>query len=148
MLTTLSTTEDKVQGLDFGADDDLPKPFRFDELLARMRAMTRRHQSTESKLLRCDDLELDLCTRRAKQGDLQWDLASREFGLLEYLMRNQNRVLTRAQIGENVWDINFEPTSNVIDGYISSLRRKVDRAGLRPLIHVVKNAGYRFSVMG
>ncbi|MGH7243844.1 MAG: response regulator transcription factor [Phycisphaerales bacterium] len=147
MLTALSTTEDKVQGLDCGADDYLPKPFRFDELLARMRAMTRRHQSTESKLLRCEDLELDLYTRRAKRGELHWDLAAREFGLLEYLMRNQNRVLTRAQIGENVWDINFEPSSNVIDVYISSLRRKIDREGQRALIHTVKNAGYRFGVM-
>lgn len=147
MLTALSTTEDKVQGLDCGADDYLPKPFRFDELLARVRAMTRRHQSTESKLLRCADLELDLYTRRARRADMHWDLAAREFGLLEYLMRNQNRVLSRAQIGERVWDINFEPTSNVIDVYISSLRRKIDRAGLQRLIHTVKNAGYRFGVM-
>lgn len=147
MLTALSTTEDKVQGFDCGADDYLTKPFQFTELVARIGAMTRRHQSTESKLLRCDDLELDLYTRRAKRGDEHWDLAAREFGLLEYLMRNQNRVLTRAQIGEKVWDINFEPSSNVIDVYISSLRRKIDRAGRRPLIHTIKNAGYRFGLM-
>lgn len=147
MLTALSATEDKVLGLDCGADDFLPKPFRFDELLARLRAMTRRHQSTENKVLRCDDLELDLYTRRARRGDAHWDLAAREFGLLEYLLRNQNRVLTRAQIGENVWDINFEPSSNVIDVYVSSLRRKVDRPGHRQLLHTVKNAGYRFGVL-
>ncbi|MBX3378998.1 MAG: response regulator transcription factor [Phycisphaeraceae bacterium] len=147
MLTALNSTEDKVQGFDCGADDFLSKPFQFDELIARMRAMTRRYQSTESKVLRCDDLELDLYTRRSKRGELHWDLAAREFGLLEYLMRNQNRVLTRSQIGENVWDVNFEPSSNVIDVYISSLRRKVDRPGLRPLIHTIKNVGYRFGPM-
>ncbi|MBS0186662.1 MAG: response regulator transcription factor [Planctomycetes bacterium] len=147
MLTALSSTEDKVQGLDSGADDYLAKPFRFEELVARMRAMVRRAQSVDNKVLRCDDLELDLYTRRASRGEQKWDLASREFALLEYLMRNPNRVLSRAQIGENVWDINFEPTSNVIDVYISSLRRKIDRAGSRPLIHTVKNAGYRFGVL-
>jgi len=147
MLTALSTTEDRVLGLDCGADDYLAKPFRFEELLARIRAMTRRHQSTESKALRCDDLVLDLYTRRATRGDLHWDLATREFSLLEYLLRNQNRVLTRSQIGENVWDVNFEPSSNVIDVYISSLRRKIDRPGFRPLIHTVKNAGYRFGLL-
>ncbi|MGH7241854.1 MAG: response regulator transcription factor [Phycisphaerales bacterium] len=146
MLTALTTTEDKVQGLDSGADDYLAKPFKFEELIARMRAMMRRHQSTETKILRCDDLELDMYTRRASRGGEHWDLASREFGLLEYLMQNQNRVLTRAQIGERVWDLNFEPSSNVIDVYISGLRRKIDRAGSRPLIHTIKNVGYRFGV--
>ncbi|MBX3381782.1 MAG: response regulator transcription factor [Phycisphaeraceae bacterium] len=147
MLTALSTTEDKVLGFDCGADDFLAKPFRFEELLARMRAMTRRHQSTESKALRCDDLTLDLYTRRATRGDNHWDLSAREFALLEFLLRSQNRVLTRAQIGEAVWDLNFEPSSNVIDVYISALRRKVDRPGSRQLIHTVKNAGYRFGVL-
>lgn len=147
MLTSLSTTEDKVQGLDAGADDYLPKPFKFEELVARLRALLRRGQAVEGKTLRCDDLTLDLYTRRASRGEQHWDLASREFALLEYLMRNQNRVLTRAQISENVWDLNFEPSSNVIDVYISSLRKKIDRSEARPLIHTVKNAGYRFGIM-
>ena len=147
MLTALSTTQDKVQGLDAGADDYLPKPFKFEELVARIRALLRRGQATEGKVLRSDDLELDLYTRRATRGDQHWDLSTREFSLLEYLMRNQNRVLTRTQIGERVWDMNFEPTSNVIDVYISSLRKKIDRPGQRPLIHTVKNAGYRFGIM-
>ncbi len=147
MLTSLSSTDDKVQGLDAGADDYLPKPFKFEELVARIRALLRRGQATEGKVLRCDDLELDLYTRRAARGDQHWDLATREFALLEYLLRNQNRVLSRAQIGERVWDLNFEATSNVIDVYISSLRRKIDRPGLRTLIHTVKNAGYRFGIM-
>lgn len=147
MLTALSSTEDKVNGLDAGADDFLPKPFKFEELLARIRALLRRGQATEGKVLRCDDLELDLYTRRAKRGESSWDLSSREYALLEYLMRNQNRVLTRTQIGEHVWHLDFEPSSNVIDVYISALRKKIDRGEQRPLIHTIKNAGYRFGVM-
>jgi DNA-binding response OmpR family regulator len=147
MLTALGSTEDKVNGLDAGADDFLPKPFKFEELLARIRAILRRGQATEGKVLRCDDLELDLYTRRATRAGEHWDLPAREFSLLEYLLRNQNRVLSRAQIGEHVWHLDFEPTSNVIDVYISALRKKIDRPGLRPLLHTIKNAGYRFGVM-
>lgn len=147
LLTALSATEDKVNGLDAGADDYLSKPFKFEELLARIRALLRRGQATEGKVLRCDDLELDLYTRRAKRGEHSWDLSSREYALLEYLMRNQNRVLTRTQIGENVWHLDFEPSSNVIDVYISALRRKIDREAPRPLIHTIKNAGYRFGIL-
>jgi DNA-binding response OmpR family regulator len=147
MLTALGSTEDKVAGLDAGADDFLPKPFKFEELLARIRAVLRRGQATEGKTLRCDDLELDLYTRRAQRAGEHWDLPAREFSLLEYLLRNQNRVLSRAQIGEHVWHLDFEPTSNVIDVYISALRKKIDRPGLRPLLHTIKNAGYRFGVM-
>lgn len=147
MLTALSTTQDRVLGLDAGADDYLPKPFEFEELIARLRALLRRGQATEGKTLRCDDLELDLYTRRAARGGEHWDLSAREFSLLEYLMRNQNRVLSRTQIGQSVWDMNFEPTSNVIDVYISSLRKKIDKPDQQPLIHTIKNAGYRFGVL-
>ena len=147
MLTALGATEDKISGLDAGADDFLPKPFKFEELLARIRAILRRGQATEGKTLRCDDLELDLYTRRAARAGEHWDLPSREYALLEYLLRNQNRVLSRTQIGEHVWHLDFEPSSNVIDVYISALRKKIDRPGLRPLIHTVKNAGYRFGIM-
>ena len=147
MLTALSSTEDKVSGLDAGADDYLVKPFEFEELLARLRALMRRGEATEGRTLRCDDLELDLYTRTATRSDEKFDLSNKEFALLEYLMRNPNRVLSRTQIGEKVWDMNFEPSSNVIDVYVSALRKKIDRSERKPLIHTIKNAGYRFGVV-
>ena len=147
MLTALSGTDDKVAGLDAGADDYVTKPFEFDELLARIRAMLRRGEASEGRLLECDDLSLDLYTRVAKRGDIEHELSNKEYGLLEYLMRNPNRVLSRAQITEKVWDMNYEPGSNVIDVYISSLRKKVDRGFERELIHTIKGAGYRFGIM-
>lgn len=146
MLTALSGTDDKVTGLDAGADDYLAKPFEFDELLARMRALLRRGEAADSRLLKCGDLELDVYTRKVRRGDKEWDLSNKEFALLEYLMRNPNRVLSRTQIGEKVWDISFEPTSNVIDVYIGALRKKIDRGFDSPMIHTVKNAGYRFGL--
>jgi len=147
MLTALSAVEEKIDGLDAGADDYITKPFQFEELLARIRAILRRGEASESRTLRCDDLELDLYTRVATRGDRSVDLSNKEFALLEYLMRNQNRVLSRIQIGEKVWDMNFEPTSNVIDVYVSALRRKLDRGFETQLIHTIKGAGYRFGVM-
>ena len=148
MLTALSSTDDKVSGLDAGADDYLTKPFEFEELLARLRSLLRRGEATEGRTLRCDDLELDLYSRQATRGETTAELSNKEFALLEYLMRNQNRVLSRTQIGERVWDMNFEPESNVIDVYISSLRKKIDRGFDSELIHTIKGAGYRFGVMG
>jgi DNA-binding response OmpR family regulator len=147
MLTALSGTQDKVNGLDAGADDYLAKPFEFEELLARLRALMRRGQASESRILRCDDLELDLYSHVATRAGEKIELSNREFALLECLMRNENRVLSRIQIGEKVWDMNFEPTSNVIDVYISALRKKIDRGFDRPLIHTIKGAGYRFGVV-
>lgn len=147
MLTALSTTHDKVRGLDAGADDYLAKPFEFEELLARFRALLRRGEASEARHLRCDDMELDLYTRVAKRQDKIVELSNKEFGLLEYLMRNPNRVLSRTQIGEKVWDMSFEPTSNVVDVYVSALRRKLDRDFGRELIHTVKGVGYRFGIL-
>jgi len=147
MLTALSGTGEKVAGLDSGADDYMTKPFEFEELLARIRALLRRGEASESRYLRCDDLELDLYTRVAKRAGKAVELSNREFALLEYLMRNTDRVVSRTQIGEKVWDMNFEPTSNVVDVYVSALRRKLDRDVARPLIHTVKGVGYRFGAM-
>ncbi len=147
MLTALSGTSDKVAGLDAGADDYLTKPFEFEELLARIRSLLRRGEASEGRFLRCEDLELDLYTRKATRGDLEHELSNKEFALLEYLMRNPNRVLSRTQIAESVWDMNFEPESNVIDVYVSSLRKKLDRDFEHGLIHTIKGAGYRFGVM-
>ncbi len=146
MLTALSSTEEKVGGLDAGADDYITKPFEFEELLARIRAMFRRGEATESRTLKHADLELDLYMRRGKRGGTDFELSNKEFALLEYLMRNPNRVLSRIQIGEKVWDMNFDLSSNVIDVYISSLRKKIDNGFDEPLIHTVKGAGYRFGI--
>lgn len=147
MLTALSGTDDKVSGLDAGADDYLTKPFEFEELLARLRALLRRGEASEGRTLRCNGLELDLYSRRSTRDGETVDLSNKEFALLEYLMRNENRVLSRAQISDKVWNTNLEPGSNVIDVYISSLRKKVDRGFDRELIHTVKGAGYRFGVI-
>jgi two-component system copper resistance phosphate regulon response regulator CusR len=145
MLTALSATTDKVSGLNAGADDYLTKPFEFDELLARSRALLRRGKAAESSVLRYRDVELDLTRRTVKRGEETINLTAKEFALLEYFMRNAGRVLTRTSIGEHVWDMNFEPTSNVIDVYVSMLRRKVDKGFDTPLIHTVIGTGYVFS---
>jgi DNA-binding response OmpR family regulator len=144
MLTALGSTNDKVHGLDAGADDYLAKPFEFEELVARLKAMHRRAAGTETRFLKYEDLELDLYSRVVQRGGVKVDLTNKEFSLLEHLMRNPDRVLSRTQIGEKVWAVNFEPTSNVVDVYISSLRRKVDRGQPHELIRTVKGAGYRF----
>jgi len=147
MLTALSSTDDTVAGLDAGADDYLGKPFEFDELLARVRALLRRGEATEARHLTCDDLELDLYTHEATRNGERITLTNRQFALLHCLMRNENRVLSRSQLAQKVWDTNHEPTSNVIDVSISALRRKIDRGFGRPLIHTIKGAGYRFGIM-
>jgi DNA-binding response OmpR family regulator len=144
LLTALGTTDDKVQGLDAGADDYVTKPFEFTELLARIRSVLRRGDASESRFVRHENLELDLFSRSVKFGAETLKVSNKEFALLEFLVRTPNRVLSRTQIGEKVWDLNFEPTSNIVDVYVSSLRRKLERAGSPPLIHTVKGVGYRF----
>jgi DNA-binding response OmpR family regulator len=145
MLTALSTTADKVSGLDAGADDYLTKPFEFAELSARIRSLLRRGQATEASTLAFWDLEMDLLARRVTRSGQRIKLTPKEFALLEYFMRSPNRLLTRSAIGEHVWDMNFSPDSNVIDVYVHTLRRKIDRGHERPLIHTVIGAGYMLS---
>lgn len=146
MLTALDSVEDKVRGLDAGADDYLAKPFAFQELLARLRSLSRRRvQPREPHRLQVGDLVLDLQRRRAWRGGRDIELSPKEFALLELLMRNAGRVLTRTQILDHVWGYDFAPDSNLVDVYIAYLRRKVDKGHPRPLIHTVRGHGYMIS---
>lgn len=145
MLTALSATTDKVAGLDAGADDYLTKPFEFAELAARIRSLLRRGQAAEASTLRFAGIEMDLLQRRVTRGGRRIKLTPKEFALLEYLLRNPNRLLTRTAIGEHVWDMNFSIESNVIDVYVHTLRRKVDKGFDKRLIHTMIGAGYMLS---
>ena len=142
MLTARDTVEDKVQGLDAGADDYLTKPFVFAELLARVRALLRRRAEARSPRLQVADLVLDPATRSVTRGGQPITLTNREFALLEYLMRNAGRVLTRTAITEHVWDYDFDSGTNVIDVYVNYLRKKIDAGHEPKLLHTVRGAGY------
>lgn len=141
MLTALASTKDKVRGLDSGADDYLPKPFEFDELLARVRALLRRKEGGSS-VIAFDDLQMDLIHRKVKRGAAEISLTQKEFSLLEFFLRNANRPLSRTEIGENVWDVHFDNESNVIDVYIRHLRKKIDEPFPSRLIHTLTGFGY------
>ncbi|MDE1920668.1 MAG: response regulator transcription factor [Candidatus Omnitrophica bacterium] len=142
MLTAKDTVKDKVKGLDTGADDYLPKPFAFEELLARVRVLLRKKDSRVQTQLRVDDLCLDLLTHKVTRSDRDIDLTSKEFALLEYLMRNAGNIVTRTMISEHVWDINFDTFTNVIDVYINYLRNKIDSGFENKMIHTVRGKGY------
>ncbi len=142
ILTARDSVEDRVLGLDSGADDYLVKPFAFAELLARLRALLRRDVSGRELVLRADDLEVDLLTRRVVRGGIELDLTRREYELLEYLLRHRNANVTRDMIARDVWkEVTGAPT-NAIDVYITLLRKKVERPGARQLIHTVRGVGY------
>jgi heavy metal response regulator len=146
LLTVRAAIEDKVLGLDTGADDYLTKPFAFQELLARIRALLRRRVEAAPPLLQVADLTLDPARRIVSRGTERIDLSTKEFALLDYFMRNPGRVLTRTMIAEHVWDYAFDPMSNVIDVYVNYLRNKID-AGREPkLIHTVRGVGYVLQV--
>ena len=142
-LSAMGSVEERVKGLRSGADDYLVKPFAFSELLARIEGLLRRGSGTSTETaLRVADLELDLLSRSVKRSDKPIDLQPREFKILEYLMRNAGRVVTRVMLLENVWDYHFDPQTNVVDVHISRLRHKIDKDFDKPLLHTVRGAGY------
>ena len=142
MLTAKDEVEDKIRGLDTGADDYLTKPFAFEELLARIRAALRKKDKTHTTKLQVADLSLDLLTHRVSRGQKEIILTNKEYTLLEYLMRHTGNIIPRAVISEHVWDISFDTDTNVIDVYINYLRRKIDSGHKRKLIHTIRGRGY------
>lgn len=142
ILTARDNTNDKVRGLDLGADDYLTKPFAFAELLARVRALLRRGNPEKSPILKIADLSLDPASRRVERAGQIIDLTAKEYALMEYFLRHPGRVLTRTMIAEHVWDQDFDSYTNVIDVYVNYLRKKIDQGFETKLIHTVRGAGY------
>ena len=145
MLTALDAVDDRVAGLDAGADDYLAKPFDFKELLARLRALGRRPAGLRPGVLKVDDLALDTASHAVSRGGRPVSLTAKEYALLEFLLLNQGRVVGRERIAQHVWDENFDPLSNVIDVYIKRLRSKLDSGAGRRLIHTRRGEGYMLS---
>ncbi|HWQ12922.1 MAG TPA: response regulator transcription factor [Roseiflexaceae bacterium] len=145
MLTARDAIEDRVRGLDSGADDYLVKPFAFAELLARVRALLRREPALIGTILQFEDLTLDTVARRVFRGGQHIQLTSKEYSVLEYLMRHPNQTLTRAAIAEHVWNYEFDNVSNLVDVYIHTLRRKLDSGQGARLLHTIRGVGYRLS---
>jgi two-component system OmpR family response regulator len=150
ILSALGQTDHRVEGLRAGSDDYLVKPFAFSELLARLEAIVRRRdpRAAEQTELKAEDLRLDLQARRAFRGSREIDLLPREFAILEYMMRNAGRPVTRTMLLNHVWDYQFEPQANVVDVHISRLRRKIDGPGEKPLIETLRGEGYRIRSAG
>ncbi len=142
LLTARNTVEDKVSGFDTGADQFLPKPFAFVELLAQIRALLRRGSTQQIVQLQAADLRLDPASHRVWRAGKEIALTNKEYALLEFLLRNKNRVLTRTAIIEHVWDISYDPMTNIVDAHIRALRSKIDRDFSPPLIATVRGAGY------
>ncbi len=148
MLTARDTVEDRVVGLDSGADDYLVKPFAFKELLARLRALARRLPEVQPTVLQFHDLRLDTTSHKVTRADRRIDLTPKESSLLEFLLRHPERVLSRAMIAEHVWDYDSYGESNIVDVYIRYLRRKLNEGGALNLIHTVRGAGYQLAITG
>ncbi|MFZ3208087.1 MAG: response regulator transcription factor [Geobacteraceae bacterium] len=142
MLTAKNSVEDIVAGLDSGSDDYLTKPFAFAELLARVRALVRRSEMDRGAEIRFSDLRIDPVSHKVWRGDKEIDLTAKEYGLLEYFMRNPNQVLTRTMIADHVWDYTFDSFTNIIDVYVNYLRKKIDRDADMKFIHTVRGVGY------
>ena len=148
MLTARDSLDDRVRGLDSGADDYLTKPFAFRELLARVRALLRRDRPSKHPVIRIGDLEIDTITRSVRRGGRPIALTSKEYAILEYFARNPNRVLTRTQIAEHVWSYDFVAMSNVVDVYVGYLRRKLGDDHEPRLLHTVRGTGYQLRTPG
>ncbi|MFH1640818.1 MAG: response regulator transcription factor [Candidatus Omnitrophota bacterium] len=142
MLSAKDTPDDKARGLNFGADDYLAKPFVFKELLARIRALLRRHKPSQGAILKVADLELNQLTHKVTRQGKELDLTSKEYSLLEYLMLNSGKVITRTMISEHVWHEDFDSFTNVIDVFMNYLRNKVDKDFKKPLIYTIRGSGY------
>lgn len=142
MLTVKDSLKDKVEGLDAGADDYLTKPFAFEELVARIRALLRRHESSKIPTLRVGELMLDLQSHKVLRGEQEIILTPKEYAILEYLMRNANKVVSRTKLIEHVYEYHFDPETNIIDVYINKVRTKVDNNFDKPLIHTIRGIGY------
>jgi len=142
MLTAKDTVDDIVTGLETGSDDYLTKPFAFAELLARVKALIRRSEMDRGAELTFADLRIDPVTHKVWRGEKEIDLTAKEYGLLEYFMRNPNQVLTRTMIADHVWDYTFDSFTNIIDVYVNYLRKKIDRDAPTKLIHTVRGVGY------
>jgi len=143
MLTARDATEDVVRGLDAGADDYLAKPFKFDELLARVRALVRRGGAARTELLTCEGVELDRVKHKARAHGKALSLTPKEFQLLEHLLLHQGEVVRRTELLEKVWDLSFDPETNVVDVHVANLRRKLQSAGAGDVIRTVRSVGYR-----
>ncbi len=141
-LTARDSVADRVKGLDLGADDYLIKPFDFDELLARIRAMTRKHVGLRTNLLTIGDLTMDIEQRRVTRGGEEIPLLPKEFSILEYLIRNKEKVLSREQIEDQIWNYEYSGSSNNVDGYMSRLRKKIDEGREQKLIHTMRGMGW------
>ena len=141
-LTALASIEDRIQGLNLGADDYLSKPFSIDELMARIYAILRRNEAVDETTLVVGSLELNLLSHKATRQGVELILQPREFRLLEYLMRNAGQIVTRTMLLENVWEYNFDPQTNVIDVHVSRLRQKIDKGFDKPMLMTVRGSGY------
>ena len=146
LLTAKDSVEDKVKGLNLGADDYLTKPFAFSELLARIRVLLRRGNAESKTTLEIADLTLNLVSHKVRRGNEEIELTGKEYSLLEYFMRNQEKVLTRTMIAEHVWDYNFDTFTNVIDVYVNPLRKKIDKNFSTKLLHTLRGVGYVMKV--
>ena len=149
LLTALGTTDDKIEGLDAGADDYLAKPFEFKELMARVRALTRRNIGIihTSNTLKVADLEMDLDTKTVNRAGQEISLTAKEFALLEYFIRNQGRVIAKAELAEKIWDVTFDTGTNVIEVYVNFLRKKIDKDFEPKLLHTQIGMGYVLKVI-